>query len=67
MRTIHTPRKLMASVPTFREDKELEFISGQPPSLINPPTGRRFAARCEKKFGKCSEEPNTKSCQMVKQ
>ncbi|NLM25302.1 MAG: ABC transporter ATP-binding protein [Firmicutes bacterium] len=53
-------RKLMASVPTLREDKELEFIPGQPPSLINPPTGCRFAARCEKKFGKCSEEPNTK-------
>ena len=50
-------RKLMASVPTLREDKELEFIPGQPPSLINPPSGCRFAARCEKKFGKCSEKP----------
>ncbi len=36
-------RKLMASVPTLREDKELQFIPGQPPSLINPPTGCRFA------------------------
>lgn len=49
--------KLMASVPTLREDKELEFIPGQPPSLINPPTGCRFAARCEKRFEKCSIEP----------
>lgn len=51
--------KLMASVPTLREDKNLQFIPGQPPSLINPPTGCRFAARCEKRFEKCSVEPPT--------
>lgn len=50
-------RKLMASVPTLREDKELEFIPGQPPSLINPPQGCRFAARCEQRFGKCDARP----------
>lgn len=50
-------RKLMASVPTLREDKELQFIPGQPPSLINPPKGCRFAARCEQRFDKCSETP----------
>ena len=43
-------QKLMASVPTLREDKDLAFIPGQPPSLINPPTGCRFAARCERRF-----------------
>src|SRR5690554_5204571 len=52
-------QKLMASVPTLREDKELEFIPGQPPSLINPPTGCRFAERCEKRFEKCSMQPDT--------
>ncbi|HBG02587.1 MAG TPA: dipeptide/oligopeptide/nickel ABC transporter ATP-binding protein [Firmicutes bacterium] len=52
-------QKLMASVPTLREDKNLEFIPGQPPSLINPPTGCRFAARCEKRFEKCAMEPPT--------
>jgi oligopeptide/dipeptide ABC transporter ATP-binding protein len=52
-------QKLMASVPTLREDKELQFIPGQPPSLINPPQGCRFAARCEMKFAKCSIHPNT--------
>lgn len=52
-------QKLMASVPTLREDKDLQFIPGQPPSLINPPTGCRFAARCEKRFDKCSMEPDT--------
>ena len=51
-------QKLMASVPTLREDKELGFIPGQPPSLIKPPTGCRFAARCERRFEKCSEHPN---------
>lgn len=49
--------KLMASVPTLREDKELQFIPGQPPSLINPPTGCRFADRCHERFGKCSQHP----------
>ncbi len=50
-------RKLMDSVPTLRQDKELVFIPGQPPSLINPPTGCRFAERCEKRHAKCSEHP----------
>lgn len=48
---------LMASVPTLREDKALEFISGQPPSLLNPPTGCRFKDRCPKRFDRCDEEP----------
>jgi oligopeptide/dipeptide ABC transporter ATP-binding protein len=49
--------KLMASVPKLRSKVEPDFITGQPPSLINPPTGCRFAARCPKRFEKCSEEP----------
>lgn len=50
-------RMLMASVPRLRADIEPEFITGQPPSLLNPPAGCRFAARCPKRFGKCSEQP----------
>jgi oligopeptide/dipeptide ABC transporter ATP-binding protein len=50
-------QKLMSSVPRLRGSKELEFITGQPPSLINPPTGCRFAARCTMRFEKCSQEP----------
>ncbi|MDD4903154.1 MAG: ABC transporter ATP-binding protein [Candidatus Bipolaricaulis sp.] len=50
-------QKLMASVPTLREDKKLEFIPGRPPSLLEPPTGCRFADRCTSRFGKCEEEP----------
>lgn len=50
-------RMLMASVPRLRANREPEFITGQPPSLLNPPSGCRFAARCPKRFEKCSEEP----------
>lgn len=50
-------RKLMASVPRLREEKRLEFIAGRPPSLINPPTGCRFAPRCPAKFSQCDQEP----------
>lgn len=50
-------QKLMASVPTLRQTKQLEFIPGQPPSLINPPKGCRFAPRCPSRFAKCDEEP----------
>lgn len=50
-------QKLMASVPTLREEKKIEFIPGQPPSLINPPKGCRFAPRCPYRFERCAEEP----------
>lgn len=50
-------KKLMASVPRLHESKEPEFITGRPPSLINPPTGCRFAERCPSRFEKCVEEP----------
>jgi peptide/nickel transport system ATP-binding protein len=49
--------KLMASVPRLHGDAELDFIKGQPPSLLNPPTGCRFKSRCPKRFDKCDQEP----------
>jgi peptide/nickel transport system ATP-binding protein len=52
-------QKLMASVPRLRGNQEPEFITGQPPSLLNPPTGCRFAARCTSRFEKCGQEPPT--------
>jgi peptide/nickel transport system ATP-binding protein len=52
-------KKLMASVPRLHGVKELEFITGSPPSLINLPKGCRFAARCPMRFAKCDQEPPT--------
>jgi peptide/nickel transport system ATP-binding protein len=49
--------KLMNSVPRLRGDQEPDFITGQPPSLLSPPTGCRFADRCTKRFARCDEEP----------
>lgn len=49
-------QKLMASVPTLRSDRKLEFIPGAPPSLINPPSGCRFHPRCPYAFDKCTRE-----------
>ncbi len=50
-------QKLMASVPRLRGDREPDFITGQPPSLLAPPTGCRFAARCPSRFERCEEDP----------
>jgi oligopeptide/dipeptide ABC transporter ATP-binding protein len=50
-------QKLMDSVPRIRETKTPDFIVGRPPSLINPPTGCRFADRCPARMAKCAEEP----------
>ncbi len=50
-------QKLMASVPTLRGKKQLQFISGQPPSLLDPPKGCRFADRCDCMAGCCGGEP----------
>lgn len=50
-------KKLMASIPTLHEDKDLEFIPGKPPDLRHPPEGCRFAARCPARFDRCDKEP----------
>jgi len=50
-------RKLMDSVPRLRGDKEPDFIIGQPPSLLNLPTGCRFRDRCPSRFGLCDQDP----------
>ena len=39
------------------KDKKLAGIPGSPPSLLKPPTGCRFRARCPLAFAKCAEEP----------
>ncbi len=50
-------KMLMASVPRLRGDQEPEFITGQPPSLLSPPPGCRFAARCPSCYDRCGEDP----------
>jgi peptide/nickel transport system ATP-binding protein len=50
-------QKLMASVPRLKQTTKLEFITGQPPSLINLPGGCRFAARCSMRHEKCEGTP----------
>lgn len=48
---------LMASVPRLRADQDPDFITGQPPSLINLPPSCRFAPRCPKRHDKCEQDP----------
>lgn len=50
-------QKLMASVPRLHGEKEPEFITGRPPSLIALPKGCRFAERCPARFEKCDQDP----------
>ena len=50
-------RMLMASVPRLHERERPTHIPGEPPSLIAPPTGCRFAERCPQRFGRCVEDP----------
>lgn len=50
-------QKLLASVPKLRQVAEPDYISGQPPSLLNLPTGCRFAERCPQRFARCDQTP----------
>ncbi len=40
-------RKLISSFPSVLRDKEIDFIPGNPPDLINPPSGCPFHPRCD--------------------
>jgi len=49
-------QKLLASIPTLRTDKKLEFIPGAPPDLVSPPSGCRFHPRCPYIMPICKEK-----------
>jgi len=50
-------QKLKKATPTLRiRADKLDFISGVPPDLINPPKGCRFHPRCEFATTKCSRK-----------
>ena len=47
---------LLSSIPHFGQKKDRLFaIQGSPPSLIDPPAGCRFAARCPHRQPRCDE------------
>jgi peptide/nickel transport system ATP-binding protein len=53
-------RLLLGSLPEVGvrfAERRLKGIPGRPPSLLDPPTGCRFRARCPLAFEKCVEEP----------
>jgi peptide/nickel transport system ATP-binding protein len=48
---------LMASVPRLHDAQEPRHIPGQPPNLLDLPTGCRFADRCPYRFARCVDMP----------
>ena len=51
-------RGLLNSIPYLgRKRRRLEPIVGQPPSLVDPPKGCRFAARCSQRMPRCDDYP----------
>lgn len=49
---------LIQSIPDVFVKKEIKEIKGNPPDLVNPPSGCRFHPRCPYAIGKCvREEP----------
>ena len=51
-------RALLDAIPRLgTEKKRLSAIPGQPPSLLDPPAGCRFAARCPLRMDVCSQPP----------
>jgi oligopeptide/dipeptide ABC transporter ATP-binding protein len=53
-------RALLAAIPRLgARTARLTAIPGQPPSLIDLPSGCRFAARCPERMARCAEAPPT--------
>ena len=48
-------RKLISSFPSVLGEKEIDFIPGNPPDLINPPSGCPYHPRCDYAIDICKE------------
>ncbi|HXV47128.1 MAG TPA: ABC transporter ATP-binding protein [Nitrososphaera sp.] len=49
---------LIAAVPKLRsKEKKIHFVKGNPPSLLDPPPGCRFYARCPHAMDVCRKDP----------
>ncbi len=49
---------LIAAVPRLRsKEKKINFVAGSPPSLLSPPVGCRFYARCPHAMDVCKKDP----------
>lgn len=48
---------LMNSVPRLHQETRPTHIPGQPPSLLDLPSGCRFADRCPQRFDLCERDP----------
>jgi oligopeptide/dipeptide ABC transporter ATP-binding protein len=51
----YTRALLRSTLSPERRENELVGIEGQPPNLVNPPSGCRFHPRCPEAFSKCSD------------
>ncbi len=49
-------KKLISSFPSILADKEIDFIPGNPPDLIDPPAGCNFHPRCDYVIDRCRAE-----------
>jgi peptide/nickel transport system ATP-binding protein len=49
---------LIKAMPRLQaKDKEIHFVKGSPPSLLNPPPGCRFYNRCKHAMDVCKRDP----------
>jgi peptide/nickel transport system ATP-binding protein len=49
---------LISAIPKLRSDnKEIHFIKGNPPDMLNLPPGCRFYARCPHAMDICKQDP----------
>jgi peptide/nickel transport system ATP-binding protein len=48
---------LIAAIPRLRGEKNLSYVKGSPPNLLNPPQGCRFYDRCPRAMEVCMKDP----------